>query len=477
LQKEKANIVLVLILIVALSINVLVSVSGSHVLPEPANMSFAVAATDSAELKLKVAVDTDTPIPNENTPTFVDISPGDWFYDEVIALISAGHISGYGDGSFRPVQTVTRAEVAAFLARSKALMREGERPFFNDVREADWFYEDVVAVYNSGLMNGMAPGIFAPAKSLTREQASAIMVRASGAINVVNEQEQELWLQGFKDRRKISGWAKPYIATAVKFGLINGYPNQEFRPTAQVSRAEVCTLMWNLLYGGVKLRNGYPGFVDPYPLKPEVTSPLASQVIYGKNYKLTAKIDPETPIHELWVDGELVEVKRTNGASVIVFSNTKVTGQTHYVGVVSKNSSGSAYSGTLTLYHFPVPSNYDRLIIVDKSEFRLYWIVKGFVKNTYPVAIGKDRTPTPDAEWIVGQKLIEDPKGVFGPRRLRLYRLINGDYHYTGYGIHGTNQPGSIGKKASKGCIRLKNEEILELWPQAEIGDRVFTQQ
>jgi lipoprotein-anchoring transpeptidase ErfK/SrfK len=127
-------------------------------------------------------------------------------------------------------------------------------------------------------------------------------------------------------------------------------------------------------------------------------------------------------------------------------------------------------------YRFTLPASYTTSIVIDLSEFRLYWIVDGFMKKSYGIAIGKDLTPTPVAEWKVGEKHYEDPKGVFGPRRLRLYRLAGGKYTRTGYGIHGTNEPWVIGSQASHGCIRLKNSDILELWPQVDVGVRVLTQ-
>jgi lipoprotein-anchoring transpeptidase ErfK/SrfK len=114
--------------------------------------------------------------------------------------------------------------------------------------------------------------------------------------------------------------------------------------------------------------------------------------------------------------------------------------------------------------------------VVDKSDFRLYWIVDQFLISSYPVAIGKRNTPTPSALWIVGQKYIHDRRSVYGPRRLRLYRIVGGRAVYTRYGIHGTNRPGSIGKRASHGCIRLYNKDILQLWSQVRVGDFVITQ-
>jgi lipoprotein-anchoring transpeptidase ErfK/SrfK len=117
-------------------------------------------------------------------------------------------------------------------------------------------------------------------------------------------------------------------------------------------------------------------------------------------------------------------------------------------------------------------------IIVDKSERRIYWVRDGMLVKTYPCAIGKPGTPTPARTWRVGEKLYETMGGVFGPRRLRLYRQ-NGpsSFSYTGYGIHGTNQEWVIGTMASHGCIRMYNRDISELWPQVPLYTMVQTRE
>jgi lipoprotein-anchoring transpeptidase ErfK/SrfK len=76
---------------------------------------------------------------------------------------------------------------------------------------------------------------------------------------------------------------------------------------------------------------------------------------------------------------------------------------------------------------------------------------------------------------MVGEKLYEDPGGLYGPRRLRLYKQVGGSYAWTNYGIHGTDQPWLIGTMASHGCIRLRNRDILDLWPQVPLHTMVLT--
>lgn len=114
-------------------------------------------------------------------------------------------------------------------------------------------------------------------------------------------------------------------------------------------------------------------------------------------------------------------------------------------------------------------------IVVDKSDFKLYWVKDGMLRSVYAIAHGKTSSPTPSAVWRVGAKYKTDPYGVYGPRKMRLYRQTPSGFVYTAYGIHGTNEPWVIGTQASHGCIRMYNSDVLKLWPEVPIGTMVVT--
>ena len=92
------------------------------------------------------------------------------------------------------------------------------------------------------------------------------------------------------------------------------------------------------------------------------------------------------------------------------------------------------------------------------SDQRLY--------KRYRIAVGKNSTPTPIGNWIVIWKSFRSGD-IFGTRFLAL------DVPWGGYGIHGTNQPWSIGHFVSHGCIRLRNKDIEELFEWVPVGTPV----
>lgn len=88
----------------------------------------------------------------------------------------------------------------------------------------------------------------------------------------------------------------------------------------------------------------------------------------------------------------------------------------------------------------------------------------GKTVKAYPIAIGKPSTPTPKGNFTIINKAY-NPGGPFGARWLGLNKK--------GFGIHGTNNPNSIGKMVSNGCIRTYNQNIIELYNTVPVGTPV----
>ncbi|MCC5468259.1 L,D-transpeptidase family protein [Pelosinus baikalensis] len=105
-------------------------------------------------------------------------------------------------------------------------------------------------------------------------------------------------------------------------------------------------------------------------------------------------------------------------------------------------------------------------IVVKISDRILELHNDGKLYKTYRIAVGKRDTPTPIGEWIVIWKSFRSGD-IFGTRFLGL------DVPWGGYGIHGTNRPWSIGHFISHGCIRLRNNDIEELFEWVPVGTPV----
>ncbi|MEF3305442.1 L,D-transpeptidase [Paenibacillus sp. GYB003] len=103
-------------------------------------------------------------------------------------------------------------------------------------------------------------------------------------------------------------------------------------------------------------------------------------------------------------------------------------------------------------------------IIVDLSDRLLHLLEDDRVVRSYPVGIGRMVTATPTGRFTVVNKA-PNPGGPFGAFWMGLSKPH--------YGIHGTNDPTSIGKMVSHGCIRMHNHDVLELQRMVPIGTPV----
>jgi lipoprotein-anchoring transpeptidase ErfK/SrfK len=107
-----------------------------------------------------------------------------------------------------------------------------------------------------------------------------------------------------------------------------------------------------------------------------------------------------------------------------------------------------------------------RYLVIALSKRRLLLYQDGHLSASFPVAVGKGQTPTPVGNWhIINKKILTD-NSVFGSRWLGL--------NHPGYGIHGTNQPDSIGTAVSHGCIRMYNADVEQLFQLVSVGTPVI---
>lgn len=118
-----------------------------------------------------------------------------------------------------------------------------------------------------------------------------------------------------------------------------------------------------------------------------------------------------------------------------------------------------------------------RTVVVSIPDRKLAVVENGNIVRVFPVVVGASISPSPTGDFHIVNRIsnptyyhsgVVIPPGSdnpIGPRWLGL--------DLKGYGIHGTNEPHSIGKAASHGCIRLGNRDIKEFFTLVRVGDVV----
>ena len=181
--------------------------------------------TTSDEVTIKVYPIVIPDVPEDNTPNWLNTKD------------HYAYIVGYNDGTVKPNNNITRAEVATIFFR---LLTDDARAYywstdsgFSDVKPGDWYNNAVSTMVNAGILNGYSDGTFKPNANITRAEFATIAARFLSNSYSLNDR--------FYDTE--GHWAEPYINRAAEVGWINGYNDGSFKPNKAITRAEAVTLV------------------------------------------------------------------------------------------------------------------------------------------------------------------------------------------------------------------------------------------
>ncbi len=174
-----------------------------------------------------------TPVPG----ALNDIA-GHWAEANIRNLVELGAVSGYPDGSFKPDNTITRAEFATIMVKAFKLDSSTDRLFKDTSSHWAKDYVSTAAVF--GIVSGYDADTFRPDDLITREQM-AVMIAKAAKLEVVDEEST------FADRDGTSEWAKSAIVTAAKNGIMKGYADNTIQPLGNATRAEAVTVIVSAL--------------------------------------------------------------------------------------------------------------------------------------------------------------------------------------------------------------------------------------
>ncbi len=171
---------------------------------------------------------------------FADVV-GHWAQKDIELLAARGVIEGTAPGVFAPERPVTRAEMAALLVKLKGLGPVAPTaPAFRDVSPGAWYYGAVETAVKAGLIKGYGDGTFRPDATLTREQL-AVMVA-----NMPGKTAAAVTAPPFADADQVSPWARDAVASVYARGLMHGVSAERFAPQAEVTRAQAAAIMARL---------------------------------------------------------------------------------------------------------------------------------------------------------------------------------------------------------------------------------------
>ncbi|MZQ81145.1 hypothetical protein GQF01_03220 [Paenibacillus sp. 5J-6] len=162
---------------------------------------------------------------------------GHWAENQINSWIGKGWIKGYEDGSFKPEQTITRAEFVTLVNRSFGFTEETSISF-SDVVKGIYYYEDVAKAMKVGYIQGYADGTFGANKPISRQEAAVIIDRLLGLSKTARSETD------FSDKNSIAPWAKDAVNAVVAHDIFTGYAaDHTLRPLNAIKRGEAVTVL------------------------------------------------------------------------------------------------------------------------------------------------------------------------------------------------------------------------------------------
>jgi len=180
-------------------------------------------------------------------PSFADVSG--WSKKAIDTLASRLILSGVNASTFEPGRAINRAEFATVISKALGLTGSNDSVGFGDVASNSWYAQAVTAVAELGLINGYEDGTYRPVQVITREEAMVIaarMLRQSEPGLVLTEREVDEILEGYGDQISLGKWARGDVALAIREGLISG-SNGQLNAKDQITREQVAAVIVRLL--------------------------------------------------------------------------------------------------------------------------------------------------------------------------------------------------------------------------------------
>ena len=179
--------------------------------------------------------------PDTGNP-FTDVHPDDWFYNDVMFVYQNGLMNGTSATTFEPNMSTTRAMIVAMLARLENVT-DADSAGFTDVADSDWYATAVNWAAGVGIVSGFGDGTFQPNAAITREQMASILYRYAAYKGM--DVSARATLDGYIDQP--SAWAEDVMQWAVAEGLLTGVSEDRLQPQGPATRAQVAAIFERFL--------------------------------------------------------------------------------------------------------------------------------------------------------------------------------------------------------------------------------------
>lgn len=204
----------------------------SFTMPD-ANVTITVTFVEGEE-----PVDPSTP----SSDLFSDVPSTHWAYSFIKEMKDLGIVNGVSNTEFAPDANITRAEFAKMVAQAFGLKATATESVFTDCTASDWYTPFVIAGTEAGILKGISDTEFGANQQITRQDICTVLGRILDAENTMSAADSS-----FTDIDQVADYAVAAVKAFVAAGVVNGYEDGTFRPTANATRAEVSKILCSVL--------------------------------------------------------------------------------------------------------------------------------------------------------------------------------------------------------------------------------------
>lgn len=168
-------------------------------------------------------------------------SAAGWMEPYLEKLASWGVMRGDSSGNMHPERAITRAEFVVLVNRALGYGKTSPSIPYKDVKNADWYYDDINIGYTTGYFKGTSKNSASPKNSVTREQAAVLLGR-NLALN-----DDPGASMNFTDSNRLGTWSRGIVRSAVNEGIVHGYKDGSFKPKDRITRGQMAVLLVNAI--------------------------------------------------------------------------------------------------------------------------------------------------------------------------------------------------------------------------------------
>ena len=251
------------------------------------------------------------------TTGFKDVREDSWYANAVDYVSAAGYMKGTSKDAFSPGEDVTRAMFVTILSRVARAQTDNTVSAFGDVAANRYYSGAIEWAAEKEIVNGVGGGLFAPYRSITRQDLAVMLYRFVNAMGCELSAGES---RTYTDEAAISAYAADAVRFVTSTGLFAGYQDGSFRPKATATRAQTAVIVMRL----AQLLDGQ--IVDPEPMPAQSFDQTSEQMQVSVNAPVGAL--PENTrmtVSRVTDEAALAAIAQKSGAEIFAAADITFT--------------------------------------------------------------------------------------------------------------------------------------------------------